>query len=321
MSIPNIVTEITASQSFLVTSHVNPDGDAIGSALGMTAMLRAMGFEAEPVLHDSVPRKYKFLCDEVEILTRKQIKDDRHFDAIIILDAGAYDRIGTIRDLVKPGMKIINIDHHGSNDAFGDAAWVESKYCSTCEMLVELADALSVKLSTCAAQALYTGLMTDTGRFRFPNTSENCLFTAAQLVRYGADPSFITDKIYFSNDLNTLSILGRVLSRISVAEHGLIAWSYMTRDELGIDTEGFADYISSINGSMIAFFMTEIRSGFFKVSIRSNGDADVATIASSFDGGGHIKAAGFKISGELNDIVDRVLSACQTELDRLASSK
>jgi len=314
VALPEIVRTISASDNFLITCHIRPDGDAIGSLLGMIGLLRALGKRFTAVSPDPVPEKYRFIPNCSDVMTVKQAEKHKPFPSIIILDAGEFDRIGEAKRLVDENVRIINIDHHVSNDGFGDSVWIDLDASATAEMLLTLFREFQLKPDPAVALALYIGIMTDTGRFRFSNTTSHCFASVAALVECGADPVAAVKQVYYNTDKENIITLGRVLSRIEVSDHDRIVTTYMTKEEINADTEGFVDYLTSIKGVEIALLFQETKPSLYKVSLRSLGKVDVAKIAVAFNGGGHNNAAGCRINGTFVEARNVIVEACRAAL-------
>ncbi len=316
MAIPEIVQEIRDADEFLVTCHISPDGDAVGSVLAMVALLRALGKKATPVLPDPAPLRYRFIAGSDEIRVADELRDPPSFQAAVILDAGEFGRIGQVAPLITDGKRVINIDHHVSNDGFGNAAWIDAKAAATTEMLHRLYQEFRVTPEPDAAMALYVGIMTDTGRFRFSNTTAQTFATAAALVQQGANPALAAELVFYTTPKRTVNTLAKFLSRIELFDNGSISMSHINLAEKNIDTEGFVDHISAIHGVEVCALLRETHKDKFKLSLRSNSDdIDVSAIASTFGGGGHKKAAGCRMEGDLATVKKTILAAIREARD------
>ncbi|MCB2198968.1 bifunctional oligoribonuclease/PAP phosphatase NrnA [bacterium] len=310
MPIPEVLKELRESESFLVTVHINPDGDAIGALLGMVRLLEAMGKRAVPVLPKPVPERYHFMSGSDKVSLVEQAGKLGPFDGIVILDAGDYDRIGEVQSLVKDGMRIVNIDHHLSNDSYGNAAYIDTGASATCEMLVDLFRTAKIAIEPDVAELLYTGIMTDTGRFRFSNTTPKVFATCANLVSRGADPDRISKEIYFRTKYETTVLMGHVLTRLLMFADGQIAFSHLDPSEEGMDTEGFIDHLVAITTVEVAVLLRPIGPDEWKISFRATGDVNVSDLAQLFGGGGHAKAAGGIVKGPIDEARKLVVDAC-----------
>ncbi len=313
---PDIVQEILGTDDFLVTCHISPDGDAIGSVLAMVSLLHALGKKATGVLPDPAPLRYHFLAGVSELVVVDDTSNHPAYKAAVILDAGEFGRIGQVAPLVGDGVKVINIDHHTSNDGFGDAAWVDASASATSEMLHDLFREFKITPDRDAAMAMYVAIMTDTGRFRFSNTTARTFATAAALVQQGANPAVAAEMVFYTTPKRVVNTLAKFLSRIELFENGRISMSNITLDEKNVDTEGFVDHISAIHGVEVCALLREIEKDKFKVSLRSNSDEiDVAAIAAEMGGGGHKKAAGCRVSGTLSQSKEILLSALKQAMN------
>jgi phosphoesterase RecJ-like protein len=309
-----VVDSIHQKKRFLVATHVRPDGDAAGSLLGLTFILRQLGKEVHPFAQDPVPPNYHFLPGIQEIRCDRPQLD--LYDAAILVDCGDFGRVGeTLGEAIRPIPYLINIDHHVSGSPFGDVFWVESKASSTCEMLYNLATALQVRLDPEIATQLYTGLLTDTGSFRYSNTNGRVLQIAGDLVATGADPAGIAQAVYDSGTPQRLHLLGQVLSTISFHAGDLLATASLTQRMLRetqtspLDGEGFINHLRSVQSVKIAILFREGSNGTIHVSFRSKGDTEVSVLAQRHGGGGHKNAAAFRVQGT----IEGVRSAVTTE--------
>ena len=305
-----VVRAIRERSHFLVTTHVRPDGDAAGSLLALTAMLKRLGKSAAPLTQDPLAPNCEFLPGAEAI--RHEVSEVSVFDAAILVDCGDFSRIGDgLAAVVRRIPFLINIDHHVSKAPFGNVAWVDSSASSTCEMLYDLCLSLPVEPDAAIATCLYTGLITDTGSFQFSNTNRRVLEVASALVGAGAQPAAVASEIYDSAPPQRLLLLGRVLSTVAFLAGNRLATaalSHQMLDETGAhpsDSEGFVNHLRSIRPVELAIFFREGEDGFVHVSMRSKGKIDVAAFAQRFDGGGHRQAAAFHLPGNLEEIRSR----------------
>lgn len=316
----DVVEAIKRHRRFLITAHVNLEGDSLGSQLAMKALLEAIGKKAVIVDDDSVPGHYKFLprADEVSNKMDKKLA----FDAAIVLDCPTLKRIGRVKGLLKKGRTVINIDHHISNERFGDVNWVHPSASSAGEMVYRLFKYMRVPLTKEVALYLYIAILTDTGSFNYDNTSSITHEIAGELLGYGLDPALVSERVYEQRSVADLKLLGMVLSTLKVSDAGDVAHLVITKkmlSETGVDvsrSEGFINYARSINGVKIAVLFREDPKGGkrINVSFRSKGDMDVNNLASRFGGGGHIRASGCTMEGGLSGVKKRVLSRIEEML-------
>ncbi|MFZ1946287.1 MAG: bifunctional oligoribonuclease/PAP phosphatase NrnA [bacterium] len=302
---------IKGSTSFLVTSHLDPDGDAVGCQLAIYSVLKRLGKDVKAVSEDGVPPSYAFLEGAGEVITSREAAGSPR-EVAIVVDAAALERIGWVADLVKRCGTVVNIDHHRSNDRFGDLNLVVTSAGACGEIVYRVLADLGVDLVLGEAESLYTAILSDTGCFRFPTTTAGTLKIAAHLLEVGVKTYQIASQIYWRKPLASLKILGDALSSIEVTGDGSVATMEITRSmylksgAANVDTEGFANYPRSIDGVAVGVLLRETEDGFFRVSLRAAEGYDVDAIARVFGGGGHPTAAGFRIAGNLEEIKGRV---------------
>jgi len=303
-----IIDQIALSRTFLIASHVRLDGDAIGSELALYHILRGMGKKAYIYNQDSVPKIYKFLPG-TEMISAKLNNVDQ-FDAAFLLDCSELDRVGEEAGRIGSIPVLINIDHHVSNHAFCELAWIDAAASSTGELIYKLADALGVFVSKEIAVNLYTAIVTDTGSFRYSNTGAETFSIAAKLVKKGVNPYWVVENIYESVPVEKVNLLTRALKTLEFDWQGRIGSILVTQEmfreaeALPEHADSLADFVRSIGGVEVGVFYTEMPDKRYKVSFRSKGRINVEKIASGFGGGGHANAAACRISG-IYDIIKR----------------
>ena len=300
---------------FLVTTHENPDGDALGSLLATTLMLEELGKDAVMYLYGDapIPTEYQFM--ELERLTRA-FPEDAAERVLVAVDCANEDRIGHDLDLVRGAPLTINIDHHHDNTRFGDLNLIVSGASSTGEVLRDVLQELDLPLTPEIAEALYIALVTDTGRFQYANTTPKALRLAAELVDAGADVHSIFQQVYESVQFQKLKLLARALERAQVYEGGRIVVSYLLRtdfSELSAPdpySEGIIDYLRAVEGADMAVLIREpprLSGPERRISLRASTDElDVSAIARKSGGGGHRQAAGFSSEASVEEITDFV---------------
>jgi len=317
-----VIEAIKAHKRFLVTAHVNPEGDSLCSQLAMKELLNILGKTAFIVNSDPVPEHYEFLPKADEIST--DIKKKYDFDAVLILDCPTLRRAGAVKDIIPKGKAIINVDHHISNENFGAVNWVDPSSSSAGEMVYRLFREMNVPLTREIALCLYIAILTDTGSFNYDNTSRMTHEIAGELLGYGLDPAVVSESVYERRTTEDIRFLGMVLSTLRVNRAGDVAYLEMTRkmsEETGADiskSEGFINYARSIDGVKIAILFKEDSKdpNRINVSFRSKGEVDVNGIASYFGGGGHTKASGCMFEGSLAEVEKRVLDKVEEILAR-----
>ncbi len=300
----DLLKKIRQGNRFLLTSHINPDGDAIGSELGLARLLRRMGKGAVVWNRDTTPTVYHQLPGSERIHTGEEPPAGfpDMFDAIIVLECPSPDRTGIEQHL--PARPVINIDHHLGNQLYGAVNWVDSAAPAVGEMVYRMAQTLKLALDPETASCLYLTLVTDTGGFRFSNSTPAAFEAAAALVREGASPEQVSKWLYESQPLAVVRLVGEMLQTLKIHENGRIATSRLTPDmfeRVGAapgDSEGLIDYTRSIAGVDAVALIRQRDDGTHKVSLRSRGEVDVEKVARSHGGGGHRNAAGFVLEGD-----------------------
>jgi phosphoesterase RecJ-like protein len=306
--IEKVLNAIEERQSFVVTSHARPDGDAIGSVLATREMLESLGKTVEAVMSDPVPHIYQPLPNSSLIRQSKSVNGQH--EAAVILECDSVQRTG-ITGLDAPSRLLINIDHHNSAREFAHVNWIQKNACATAEMIYELVQASGVKLTPAMATCLYTAGLTDTGSFCFFGTNEKTFALAEELVRAGADAAAIGHQVYFANPEGKMRLLGEALQNMQ--RRGALIWMHVTQEHMKKsgaveeDCEGLVNYALSVEGVETALFFRELPNGRFRVSLRSKGKIDVACIAEKFGGGGHRCASGCSVEGPLSRAVDQIV--------------
>ena len=308
--IPSILEAIERNHSFLVTTHENPDGDAVGSSLGLAQFLRNAGKEVIVHFKDPVPDLYRFLplLDEVHSTV-----PDRPYDVCFVLDVGEFRRAGTAVTTCTTIGSFINIDHHITRDLFGAINYIDSGAAATGVMIYRIIKASGQTLDHDTAICLYTALVTDTGSFKYSNSNPEAFAVAGDLISVGLDVWYITEHLYESQPAERLKLLTEALATLVVSPRGDVASVTVTLDMYGRTggsselTDGFVNYPRSIRGVEVAIFFREMEPGLFKVGFRSKGKVSVAKLAELFGGGGHHNAAGCNVAGNIDEIRHQVL--------------
>jgi len=315
-----VIAAIKKHKKFLISAHVNPEGDSLCSQLAMKELITAIGKEAVIVNSDPVPAHYKFLPGIGNIST--DLAGKVEFDAALILDCPTLKRTGGVVGMIGKGKTIINIDHHISSEKFGDVNWVDANASSTGEMVYRLFKEMDVPLTKEIALSLYIAILTDTGSFNYDNTSAATHEIASDLLGYGLEPGSVSESVYERRTLTDIKLLGLALSTLKVNKSGEVAYLEITKKMLadtGADvtkSEGFINYARSIDGVKVAALFKEDSKvpNKINVSFRSKAGADVNKIASSFGGGGHVKASGCVLEGALADVEARVIAKIEESL-------
>lgn len=325
MSIEDVVREIKKRETFLITTHINPEGDAIGSSLALALALASAGKKVSVITRDPVPANLKFLPHSDTVQQIRGVEDiSTRFDAVVTVDCGDLERVGFLKKGNIPGDILINIDHHVTNIGFGDVNFVEESVASA-GLVYEIMERLNIPLNADIAVCIYTALLTETGSFRYANTDTDTFRLSADMLKAGANPWIIAENIYNRNSLGRLNLLGLVLSNLTVHENGKIAWITVREEmykETGTtkdDVEDFINYPRSIIGVEVAVLFRESNNDY-KISMRSNGKVDVASIALVFGGGGHSMAAGCLVKGQLEEVKKKVLGRVEEAIRSLGKS-
>lgn len=313
-----IAEAIKKHDKFLITAHINLEGDSLGSQLAMKQLLDSLGKKSFILDNDAIPEHYRFLpgADKVS----NDIAKRPDFDAAIILDCPTLKRIGKVKDAITKDKFIINIDHHVSNEKFGHVNWVDSNASSAGEMVYKLFKEMGAPLTKEAALCLYIAILTDTGSFNYENTSGATHDIAGKLLGYGLEPARISESVYETKTIDDIKFLGMVLATIKVNKRGDVAYLEITRPMMertgtqAAKSEGFVNYARSINHVNVAVIFREDPGGKINISFRSKSDIDVNLIASFFGGGGHTKASGCVIEGNLADVEKQVLAKVEEAL-------
>lgn len=315
--IRSISDVILANRKFLVTSHVFPDGDSIGSMLALMLGLVKLRKQVIAVCPSPVPETYTFLPGSHFIKTPGEVLNDspsEGLDLAIVLDCSDPERAGSVLSLLGEGVKLINIDHHTTNKSFGSWNYVDVRAGAVGEQIYRLLRSLRAPIDKDMATCLFTAIATDTGFFRFANTTVNTFDVAGKLTKLGATPSFISERVYETKPYSSLKLLGEVLSSLELSKCGRVAWVVITRrmmEEFNVDeeqTEGFVTYGRTVKGVEVSVLFRETQNGEIRVAFRSRNGVDVDRIASAFGGGGHPRAAGCALKGSLDEVKDRVLT-------------
>lgn len=311
---------ILQRERFLVVSHYSPDGDAIGATLAMAGILKALNKEALLANADGLPRRFATLPWADELVNYEALPELDPGISLIAVDSADEARLAQLEQRLPAGAQILNIDHHPTNTRFGQVNLVLPEAASCTQILYYLAQELEVPLTPPLATCLYTGLMTDTGGFRYSNTSKEALQVAAALVEAGASPSDLADAYLEQLTLGHLKLLRSTLSTLQVEENSQLAFMRLSHQELEQiqasqeDLSGLVQYAIRLEGVEVGLMFTEIQPHVVRVNLRSKRRVDVARIAGLFGGGGHERAAGCTVNGNLNDVVAAVCQKVREEL-------
>ena len=315
--------ELVPGRRVALSTHMNADGDGCGSEAALARLLMARGLDVRIVNPTPWPELFSFLLDsDVRDASPRGAAALEGIDVLVVLDISDVKRLGSLAEAVrKLRVPKLVIDHHiASDDPAGEIVFTDVTACATGELVYDLACVLDLEITPEVARALYTAILTDTGGFRFSNTTPRCHAIAADLLHAGVGPEEMYLRIYASAPPGRVRLLGEVLDSLGVDEQRGVAWlsmnagaleKYDVRQE---DLDGIVEYARSVAGTRLALFFRDLGYGKVKVSFRSTGEVDVNAFARQFGGGGHAKAAGALISGSLGEVRDKVIAAAQRYL-------
>jgi phosphoesterase RecJ-like protein len=317
--VQRILDAIRESRTICVVGHVRPDGDCIGSQLGLTLALRNEGKKVVCWNQDIMPQKYRFLDRDGTI---QQPKRGMKFDCVIAADCASFERLGSVGPFIARRKPLINIDHHESNTRYGDLNWVSPRDPSTGELIYRLLKAARWPITRPIADCLFAAVSTDTGSFQYATTRPATLHAAGELVSHGANLAQICDEVYQSYPLSRVRLLKHVYNRFRLTHNDQIAWFWLKKADFtrtgadSADSEGLIDHIRAIEPVIIACVFEELEPELTRVSLRSKTEkVNVNEIAALFGGGGHAAAAGARIPGNPKSVQRRVLSAVKKALN------
>ncbi|AGB40678.1 exopolyphosphatase-like enzyme [Halobacteroides halobius DSM 5150] len=309
---------------FLVTGHIGPDGDSIGSILALKLALEQLGKVVEVVIADELPDCFSFLSSSTSI-KEYDTELEVDFDLVFVLDCGTWDRIAEVEELVDEQI-IVNLDHHSDNTYFGDYNFVK-EVAATAELIYHLIEVTpQLDLNQDIATAIITALITDTGSFRYSNTTSRTHQIAAQLLEYDVDTAYISRQIFGTNSYENLKLRGQLLRNLQVDKSGKIAWMKISQellDDVGTtldDTAGIVNYPRSLEGAEVGLLFKEQASQEIKVSLRSNSYLPVNEVAHKFGGGGHARAAGCLIEDTLEQAEEKIITALAKALEKYSAT-
>ena len=323
MGMINVIKAIKDKKNkrFLVTSHQNLEGDAVGSMLAMAELLKKAGKKVVLLPPEDMPDTYKFLPNASRVKAKKNPRGI-DYDAACLVDCTDIDRLGNIKGGIYLTRPIINIDHHISNTYFGSVNWVEPDMSCSGEQIYHLFKKMNLPISKKTALYIYIAILTDTGSFKYSNTTAKTHEIASELISRGLDPTDIYRRIYEGASKSSLSLLASVLSTLNTTKDGSIAWVHITRKMLKghsssfEDTQDFVNFPRSIKGVKISIAFKEVKKGLTKASFRSNDGFDVNKLASQFGGGGHPTASGCTLKGSMREVEKAVLAKAKELLKR-----
>src|SRR5438309_9364676 len=312
-----VVELIEKKDRFAITSHIRPDGDSLGSSLGLYWLLRALEKDVEIIMRDPAPHSYQELPGARQIRVTPAV--DRAYDAVFVIECSDMDRPG-LMDL--ENHFVVNIDHHSTTELFGTINWIDSTASAVGEMIYNLCKATGVRVTKEIAECVYTALLTDTGSFHYSNTTERTFKIASELVRTGVRPAKTAEAIFGSYQWPKIELLSQVLSTAKRDDTGHVAWMWQTlamqeqTQAAEEDADGFVNYPLAVSEVEATALFKETAPGIYRTSFRSKGDVNVAKVAEQFGGGGHRNAAGCTLKGNLESVERQVVPLLQDAIKR-----
>jgi len=314
-----IIQQLKSRNHFLLVTHTGPDGDAIGSLIAMGLALDTLNKQITLYSESPIPAVYRFLPSINRVVSHINTAD---YEAAIILDCGELERVGEAAADISRIPLIINIDHHISNTGFGDYQLIDTSACATAEIVYHIIKEMGVPIDKAIGTSIYTGILTDTGSFRFSNTNRAAFTICEEMVNLGIDPYNIAQHVYGAYSLGRIKLLNLALDSIEISDNGKLSIMTVTQDMLEKtntrpeDVDGFINYARGIKNIKVAALVQEHCNDKeqsngcrnLNVSLRSDGTVDVAEIAAAFGGGGHFSAAGFKTNSELPEIKSKIVN-------------
>lgn len=303
------------SKNVLLSCHVLPEGDAIGSVLAMESLLRRMEKKTTVVNEDAFPKRLSFMYSKRWTTVRELKNKKSNWDALVVADCAHLGRTGSVQELLNPTIKVFNLDHHMSNQGFGDFNYIEPSASSSGEVVMNIFKYFKMPITKKEAEYLYIAIATDTGSFRYSNAGARTHRLAAELLDCGIDSEKINEEIHTNFSLNKMKLYSFLFSRVKTAAKGQIAWASLSDKDLRRfrvdyeDTEGFVDFMKYMDSVKVAFFVSELpNQNTVRLSFRSRGHYDVNKIATFFKGGGHLKSSGCLFEGGgLEETTQKVL--------------
>lgn len=317
--IERLAQHLSPGRSIVLSTHINSDGDGCGSEVALAHLLKQMGMTPRIVNPTPWPEMFRFLLTGIREDSQKGVMGLNGADVLMVLDISDVKRLGCLTDAVR-AMKIprLVIDHHipGEYPA-GDIIFTDTTACATGELIYDFAQVMNLEIKPDIAKALYAAIMTDTGSFRFSNTTPRAHAIAGDLLRRGVDPEEMYRRIYASVPVGKMNLLRDALATLEVDSENHLAWISVADGSVhryGLkpeDLDGLADYPRSIAGTYLAMFFRDLGHGKVKVSFRSTEEVDVNAFARQFGGGGHVRASGALILGTLEEVRDKVIDAAR----------
>ncbi|MFF2908604.1 bifunctional oligoribonuclease/PAP phosphatase NrnA [Paenibacillus sp. NPDC057934] len=305
---------------YLVVSHVQPDGDAVSSTLAVGWLLSCLGKNYTMINEGPIPKRMEYLWHASEIVNMSEQELPGPYSHIICVDCADFERVGRTQRYFAEGAQIVNIDHHPTNNGYGTVNLIKPDAAATAEILFDLLKVVGVEWNLEIATAIYTGLLTDTGGFRYSNTSPKVMATVSELLSLGVNGPELAENLLEEMTLPQVKVLNRALNTLQMSPEGHIAWVHVTPQDMidcaaeNEDLEGIVNYPRNIRGVEVGILFKVIHENAVKVSLRSAGKVDVAALAQTFGGGGHTRAAGAKVEAPLEQVIPLILEEVRRHL-------
>jgi phosphoesterase RecJ-like protein len=312
-----VVELIESKRRFAITSHIRPDGDSLGSSLGLYWLLRALDKDVEVIMRDPVPHAYQQLPGAGEVRVTPAVTQPYH--AAFVIECSDITRPGLV-DLDK--QFVVNIDHHSTTALFGRINWIDSTASAVGEMIYNLCKATGVRVTREIAECVYTALITDTGSFHYSNTTERTFKVASELVRTGVKPAKTAEAVFASYPWSRIQLMGEVLSTAKRDSTGRVASLRLSQEmqkrsqASDEDADGFVNYPLTVGEVEAVVLLKESAPEVYRTSLRSKGDVNVARVAGKFGGGGHRNAAGCTLRGPWDEVEQEVIRLLQEAVSR-----
>jgi bifunctional oligoribonuclease and PAP phosphatase NrnA len=314
---PKIISKIKESNKIAIMSHIMPDGDNVGSSLALYNTLKKLGKDVHFILDDDIPKVYKFLKNSDKVERPSQYE---HFDAVIALDCGDAGRLGKSRLYLENNF-VINIDHHISNDEFGNLNVVDPNAAATAEIVYQIIKILGVAMDKEISECLYIAIVTDTGQFQYSNTTFKTHQIAGELINNGVNVSLMFERVYQNSSKEKVMLMKTALDTLEFYHNDSISCITLTLKQMedinamDMDSDGIINLARDIECVEAAIFLKELEQGKIKVGLRSKKVIDMAAIALQFGGGGHVRAAGCTLHGTMEEIKEKILEAIIAEFN------
>lgn len=322
LSLAETIEELTKANSFLLTSHVNPDGDSVGSVLAFSGLLKALGKKnIHMVMADPVPRIYQNLPGAGNIKQYSLEDDAPRYDLAVLLDCNRRDRIGDVANWIPAGKRVLIVDHHLGDDPEGDVGFIDTGYAAVGEIVVELFQTAGLVMDQKASHCAYVAQVTDTGGYRYANTTARSLRIGAQLMDAGINTAKICSEVFDVLTPIKFAMLKLALDRMAFVAGGKAAYTYISREDMDSsgakreDLEGLVNYARKIDGAEAGLFFTGATPTQTKVSMRSSEALNAANFLSEWGGGGHAAAAGASIDRPLAEVMPEVIARLEAVLE------